>query len=325
MQAPATPPRDRPVLFTRHPANPILTAADWPVEVSSVFNPAACRTDTETALVCRVEDTSGLSHLWIARSADGIQDWSIDPEPLLSPQPTVETEAWGFEDPRIVHLDEIGKWAITCTAYGESGPAVYLATTDLRGIERHGLIAPPEDKNAALFPRRLGGEWVLLHRPVTSGPGSQADIWLSRSPDLRAWRAPERVIRTRPGGWWDSTRIGVGAPPLETDDGWLVIYHGVRGTPSGAIYRVGLALLDLDEPHRLLCRSPDWVLAPSEPYERVGDVPNVVFPCGAIEDEATDELRLYYGAADTCVALATARLSRVLDYLRAFPVPDART
>ena len=124
------------------------------------------------------------------------------------------------------------------------------------------------------------------------------------------------MLAARPGGWWDSARVGVGAPPLETEAGWLLVYHGVRQTVAGALYRVGLALLDLEDPTRVTHRCGEWVLGPAESYELVGDVPGVVFPCGLIHDADTDELRLYYGAADTVVALATATLSDVLAFVR---------
>jgi predicted GH43/DUF377 family glycosyl hydrolase len=119
----------------------------------------------------------------------------------------------------------------------------------------------------------------------------------------------------RVGGWWDSERIGMGAPPLETEHGWLVVYHGVRQTVAGGLYRAGLALLDLEQPQRVLRRSEDWILGPAEQFEITGDVPNVVFPCGLIHDADEDTLRLYYGAADTRVGLATASYSAVLDYV----------
>jgi len=310
---------DPTTLFTRHPANPVLDASAWPRPVNSVFNPAACLVDGQTILVCRVEDSRGISHLWVARSADGVSDWTVDPEPLLSPEPDVQEEQWGFEDARVVYIAEHDRWFLTCTAYGPPGPAVFLATTDFWTVDRKGLIMPPEDKNAAIFPRRVGDDYVLLHRPVTVRSGPKAEMWLSRSGDLEAWRAPERAMATREGAWWDSVRIGVGPPPIETDAGWLLIYHGVRATVSGATYRVGLAMLELDAPNHVIHRSPSWVLAPSAPYERVGDVPNVVFPTGATVRER--QLSLYYGAADTCVALATADLDELLDYLRSCP-PD---
>ncbi|HEY7625477.1 MAG TPA: hypothetical protein VH761_00355 [Ilumatobacteraceae bacterium] len=306
-------------LFTRHLANPLLTAEHWPVSVNTVFNPGACQVDGDTVLICRVEDTRGISHLWVARSPNGVDHWSIDKEPLLSPRPSVESEQWGFEDPRVVRVEELNSWAITCTAYGPTGPAVALFTTDFKTVQMRGLVMPPEDKNASLFPRRINGDWVLIHRPVTVHSGPKAEIWLSRSRDLDAWRRPERVLRTRPGAWWDSVRLGTGPPPIETPDGWLLIYHGVRNTSNGAIYRVGLALLDLDHPNRVLHRSPDWVMAPTTLYERIGDVPNVVFPCGAIHDGATDEIRVYYGAADTSIALATGKLGDILEYIKSCP------
>ncbi|HSU35579.1 MAG TPA: glycosidase, partial [Propionibacteriaceae bacterium] len=136
-----------------------------------------------------------------------------------------------------------------------------------------------------------------------------------RSADLHSWSPPESVITAREGGWWDSARIGIGPPPLETPEGWLLIYHGVRQTVAGALYRAGLALLDLDNPARVIRRCGEWVLGPSERYELVGDVPGVVFPCGLIHDVDADRLRLYYGAADTCIGLATASYSQVLDYV----------
>jgi predicted GH43/DUF377 family glycosyl hydrolase len=198
---------------------------------------------------------------------------------------------------------------------------VYLAVTDFKTVHRGEVVMSPEDKNAAILPRRINGDWVLLHRPVTVHSGPKAEIWASRSRDLEAWRTPEVVMHSREGAWWDSVRIGIGPPPIETDKGWLLVYHGVKVTVAGAIYRIGLALLHLDGPNHVLHRSESWVMAPDAPYERVGDVPNVVFPCGLIHDPDTDLLRLYYGGADTVVALATAKLDEVLDYLHTCP-PD---
>lgn len=301
-------------LFRRHPANPILRAEDWPYPVNAVFNPGAAVVDGETVLLARVEALTGISHLTVARSANGVDGWSVEDKPLLAPADGAETEEWGFEDPRAVWADELGRWVITCTAYGPAGPAVYLATTeDFRSVERHGIVMHPEDKNAALLPHRVGGKWILFHRPMTAFGGFRGEIHLSRSSDLQNWSAPEQVLQPRHGAWWDSLRIGIGPPPLETERGWLVIYHGVKETVAGAIYRVGLALVDLDEPSRVVARAPDWVLAPLAPYERQGDVPNIVFPCGLVHDHATGEVRLYYGAADTTICLATARLDDLLD------------
>ena len=314
------PPEGRRELFVRHPANPILTADDWPYPVNVVFNPAAAQLDGETIVLVRVEDLTGISHLSVARSANGVDGWTIDPEPLLAPTPGIESEQWGFEDARVVFVPEQERWVITCTAYGPAGPAVFLATTtDFRTVERHGVIRRPDDKNAALLPHRIGGEWVLFHRPKTEFTGSHGDILVSRSPDLHTWGAPEAVMQPRAGAWWDSLRIGIGPPPLQTEHGWLLIYHGVKEVVGGTIYRVGLALLDLDEPTRVLRRLPRWILSPLAPYERIGDVPNVVFPCGLVHDERSGEVRLYYGAADTSVCVATAQLEDLLAAVLAAP------
>jgi len=306
-------------LFERHPANPVLIAADWPYPVNAVFNPAAAAANSETVLLARVEDRRGISHLTVARSANGLDGWAIDSKPLLAPNGETG-EQWGFEDARVVWVDELDRWVITCTAYGPAGPAVFLATTeDFHTVERVGIIRQPEDKNAALLPHRIDGRWVLLHRPKTQYGGARGEILLSRSDDLISWSAPEQVLQPRTGAWWDSLRIGLGPPPLRTEHGWLLIYHGVKETVGGEIYRVGLALLDLNEPTRVLRRLPNWIFAPLAPYERIGDVPNVVFPCGLVHDSGSDEVRLYYGAADSSICVATARLHDLIDAVLAAP------
>ncbi len=307
-------------LFRRHPDNPILTAADWPEPVNVVFNPAAAVVGGETVLLARVEALTGISHLAVARSANGIDGWSVAPTPLLAPEEGIESEQWGFEDARAVWVEELERFVITCTTYGPAGPAVYLATTrDFVSVERHGVVVTPEDKNAALLPERVGGKWILFHRPTTGFGGvSQAGIALSRSDDLVSWSPPEVVLQPRAGAWWDSLRIGIGPPLVKTEHGWLLVYHGVKETVSGAIYRVGLALLDLEEPTRVLHRAPDWIFGPLEPYERQGDVANAIFPCGLIEDPS-GELRLYYGAADTSICLATAHLDELVAAVLAAP------
>jgi predicted GH43/DUF377 family glycosyl hydrolase len=306
-------------LFQRHPSNPLLTAADWPYAVNSVFNPAAAQVNGVTVILARVEDLRGISHLTVARSANGVDGWTIEPEPLLVAAGAA-TEQWGFEDARVVFVPELDRWVITCTAYGPAGPAVFLATTeDFTTVERHGIVRQPEDKNAALLPHRIDGKWILFHRPKTEYGGGHGEILLSRSPDLHSWSAPEQVLQPRRGAWWDSVRIGIGPPPLRTEHGWLIVYHGVKETVAGSIYRVGLALTDLDAPTRLLHRLPEWILAPLAPYEREGDVPNTVFPCGLVHDVDSGEVRLYYGAADTSICLATARLDELLAAVLAAP------
>jgi predicted GH43/DUF377 family glycosyl hydrolase len=302
-------------LFRRHNSNPILTASDWPYPANSVFNPGATLLpDGTTLLLCRVEDRRGHSHLCAARSANGVDDWQIDRRPTLLPDPEhMPEELWGIEDPRITYVGELKKYAVVYTAYSRVGPGVALALTeDFHDFEHYGMIMPPEDKDAALFPCRIGGKWVLIHRPV-SAPG--AHMWMSYSPDLRHWGSHRLMLEARHGGWWDANKIGLSPPPIETPQGWLVIYHGVRQTASGSLYRLGLALFDLDNPERCLIRGDEWVFGPEEPYEQRGDVDNVVFPCGTTVAPDGDTLHMYYGAADSSIALATGSIRTILDRL----------
>lgn len=313
-----------PGLFTRYPGNPILSATDIPYRANTVFNAAAAAIDGESILLLRVEDLRGISHLTVARSDDGRTGWRIDPEPTLMPDPDHHPEeVWGIEDPRITWLPERDEWAIAYTAFSRRGPLVSLAVTrDFRHFQRLGPAMPPEDKDAALFPRRIDGRWALIHRPTPlAGP---AHIWLAFSPDLRHWGDHTLLLPAREGAWWDAGKIGLGPPPLETPEGWLMLYHGVRSTASGSLYRAGLVLLDLEDPRRVLHRTDEWVFGPQESYEQTGDVGGVVFPCGWIHDPITDELRIYYGAADSAIALATATLSDLVAYVRSCPRPEQR-
>jgi predicted GH43/DUF377 family glycosyl hydrolase len=309
-------------LFRRHASNPLLSAADWPYPAHTVFNPGATLLPSgETLLLVRVEDRRGISHLTVARSHDGIGGWRIDPQPTFSASPEqYPEELWGVEDARIVYLDQLDRFAVTYTAYSRAGPLVALAmTNDFETFDRHGAIMSPEDKDAAFFPRQFGDRWALIHRPVPSIADAKANMWLSFSPDLRNWGDHMLLLEARDGAWWDAGKIGLSPPPIETSEGWLIVYHGVRQTPAGALYRVGLALLDLDDPRRVLRRGDEWVVSPQAPYEVTGDIPNVVFPCGAVVKDG--ELRLYYGAADTCVGLMTARVDDILGWLRTQPEP----
>lgn len=309
-------------LFRRSEANPLLTAADVPYPASSIFNPGAARVGGETILLVRIEDLRGISQLHVARSLDGVSDWRFDREPLLrSDVDRHPEELWGCEDPRLTWLPEREEWAIAYTAYSRRGPLVSLAMSrDLRSVRRLGPATPPDDKDAALFPRRFGDRWAMIHRP--SPARGAAHMWISYSPDLRHWGDHKVLLEARDGAWWDAGKIGLGPPPLETAEGWLVLYHGVKGTADGPIYRAGLALLDLDDPGIVVHRIDEWVFGPLAEYEVTGDVGRVVFPCGWILDEETDRLLLYYGAADSVIGLATARFSEVLARVRAAPSPD---
>ena len=304
-----------PELFKRHPQNPILTVADWPYPAHSVFNAGAVRLpDGTTLLLCRVEDRRGLSHLCAARSDNGVDGWRIDSQPTFPADSDQHPEElWGIEDPRITWVPELQMYGVVYTAYTRDGPGVSLAfTKDFRHFERYGLVMSPEDKDAALLPHRIGGEWAMIHRPVTL---PSAHMWISYSPDLRAWGKHKMMLEARLGGWWDARKIGLSPPPLETPRGWLVIYHGVRYTAAGVIYRLGLALFDLQEPERCLRRSDEWVFGPEAPYEVRGDVDNVVFPCGYTIAADGDTMYLYYGAADTSIGLALGSVSAMLAWL----------
>jgi predicted GH43/DUF377 family glycosyl hydrolase len=310
----ATVPLDSSELIRRHPGNPILTAAAWPSTVNTVFNPAVVDFDGETLLLVRVEDRTGFSHLAVARSVDGIADWIIEPERALLPDPQSDAEAYGVEDARITRLAD--QFAIVYTGYSTGGPLICLATTDdFRRYERRGVLFPPEDKDAALFPTKFAGRYALIHRPVSVTPSQAAHIWISWSPDLRHWGDHTILLRAREASWWDAHKVGLCAPPLLTADGWLLLYHGVRTTAAGSIYRLGLALLDAERPQTVLARSSEWIFGPDAPYERIGDVDQVVFSCGWQLLDDGDSLRIYYGAADTSVCLATASLSGLLVWL----------
>lgn len=302
-------------LFHRHPRNPILTVADWPYPANSVFNPGAVRLrDGATLLLCRVEDRRGLSHLCAARSPNGVDGWQIDPHPTLMPEPEAyPEELWGIEDPRITYVPELEQYAVVYTSYSRGGPGVSLALTEnFRAFKRLGVIMPPLDKDAALLPHRVGPHWALIHRPTAR---QEAHMWISYSPDLRHWGSHRMILASRRGAWWDAEKIGLAPPPIATERGWLVLYHGVRVSAAGSLYRLGLALFDLHAPERCLLRGDGWVFGPEAEYERFGDVNNVVFPCGYTVDPDGDTINLYYGCADTCIALATGSIRSLLSWL----------
>lgn len=303
-------------LFRRYVGNPILTAGGWPYSVHSVFNPGATVMNGETLLLVRVEDYRGFSHLTLARSTDGITNWHIEESPTLDYYEGHPEERWGLEDPRIVWLEDREKYAIVYVSYSSVGPEVSLALTkDFQIIEKFGTLLPPEDKDASLFPRKFDNRYVLIHRPIVRG---EAHIWISFSPDLVHW-GDHRILLHRRGGLWDSSRVGLGTQPIETSEGWLIIYHGVRETAAGSLYRVGLALLDFEQPWKVIRRSQEWVFGPKEPYEFIGDVSGVVFPNGAVVNKEKNELRLYYGAADSTVCVAFSSMDEILDYIKNCP------
>ena len=293
-------------LFVRHPTNPILTPKSMPFPCKAVLNPGAVLVGNEVVLLLRIIDDSDHSHLHVARSADGIGDWRIEQEALLTPNRDAEWyDNWGCEDPRITYVAEREEYVIAYVGWSRLGAGVCLATTrDFRSVKRLGMVIHPYNKDAALFPRKIDGKYRMLHRP-TAGP--LENIWVSESEDLIYWGNPLCVLEERDSPGWDSGKVGAGPPPLETNHGWFLIYHGVMQIGEDWEYRFGIAMLDRDNPSDVIGRWPEWVFGPREPYELRGHKPGIVFPTGLVVKD--DVMFVYYGAADTCVGLATAKIS----------------
>jgi len=304
-------------VFQRYEGNPVITADMLDYSANTIFNPAATIFRNEVLLLNRVEERSGFSHFTKATSEDGFTNWQIESKPTLKPEPKIfPEEEWGIEDPRITFLPEIGKYAIAYTAYSRRGPVVSLALTeDFEKFERMGAVTEPNDKDAALFPEKIDGRWAMIHRYMATGD-KKGHMWVSFSDNFLVWKDKQILLKARGDGWWDANKIGLSPQPIKTEKGWLIMYHGVRVTANGGLYRLGLALLDLEKPTRVLARTREWILGPKEEYERVGDVNNVVFPCGWIHNEGDDTIVIYYGCADTCVGIATAKMKDVLKCLQ---------
>jgi beta-1,4-mannooligosaccharide/beta-1,4-mannosyl-N-acetylglucosamine phosphorylase len=307
-------------VFTRHPGNPVVTAAAVP-RANSIHNSAIVkRGEGDWAGVFRVDEVDLAFRLHLGFSRDGIE-WELDPEPLRleSADPDVFATEQSY-DPRLTRIGDT--WYLTWCNAGPQGPKIGLATTeDFATFVQWEDPLPPANRNCVLFPRLVDGAYAILHRPSDRGHTPFGDVFYATSPDLVHWGRHRHVFGPR--GGWQSLKVGPGPHPIETDAGWLLLYHGVWQSCNGYLYYVGGALLDLDEPWRVLHRTRDYLLAPSEPYERVGDVPNVCFPTSAIVEG--DDLRLYYGAADTCVAMAEAKLSEVVAFVQehSFEAADA--
>ena len=245
-----------------------------------------------------------LSHLRIARSDDG-RKFTVDAKPAMLPES--ELEGFGLEDPRISHID--GKYYITHTAVSPAGIATALASTeDFVKFARHGLIFAPENRDVVIFPGKIDGKYVAIHRPYPKHIGTPG-MWLGRSEDLLHWGEYKKVMDVREN-MWDCVRIGAGAVPIKTKEGWLEIYHGADKDNR---YCLGAVLLDSDDPSKILARSKEPLLWPEAPYELKGLLGNVVFTCGAIEYKG--ELLIYYGAADSVTGLAITSVGEILDSL----------
>ncbi len=317
---PAMPWEERPAgsrdLLWRSSRNPIIPRDLLP-RSNSIFNSAVVPFEDGYAGVFRVDDRSRAMNLHAGRSEDGIA-WRLDPEPIrFEPADERVAELTGpFEhayDPRVTWLED-RFYVSWCNGY--HGPTIGLGwTTDFVTFHQLDNALLPFNRNGVLFPRRIGGAYAMLSRPSDTGHTPFGDIFYSESPDLVHWGRHRHVMA--PVAWtWASTKIGAGPTPIETAEGWLLLYHGVLTSCNGFVYSMGAALLDLEQPWRVIARGRDYLLSPQVPYEQVGDVPNVVFPCAALVDHATARLTVYYGAADTVTCLAHGYLSEILDSLR---------
>lgn len=313
-------------IFHRSPSNPIITTGTITCPTTGIFNPGVAVCGDDVILLARVEDRQGLSSLLVARSSNGVDNWQWGAQPLLTPGLSQwPYEQWGCEDARITQLSD-DRWIIVYTAVSRYGPAVALAETrDFESVERSGIIMSPNNKDGAVFAALGEKKWMLLHRPMV-GTGEE-HIWYAFSEDLLHWTNPGILMPERGGPWWDGLRIGAGAPPIETEEGYLMIYHGVKEVAARPVYRLGLALLDRMNPRHVTARTSSWVFGPEAPYEQTGIAPNIVYTCGAVL--RGDEVWMYYGAADTCICLATAKVRDLLhvvhdlDYIAEFRRDEA--
>ncbi len=298
-------------VFTRYPGNPIITPGQVP-GANTIFNSAVIEFGGAYIGVFRIDGTDVVSRLHLGRSQDGLK-WDIDPTPLQIPwdDPDGEPQGAGY-DPRITRVEDT-YYVTWCN--DNYGPTIGIAETrDFKSFRFIENAFPPYNRNGVLFPRKIGGHYAMLHRPSDRGHTPFGDIFYCTSPDLVYWGKHRFVFGPR--GGWQSLKVGAGPVPIETREGWLMIYHGTRLTCSGYVYSAGAALLDLEKPWKVRYRTRRYLLAPTELYERVGDVPNVTFPVATILDRQTGRLTMYYGCADTCVGVAYAQLSDVIEFTK---------
>lgn len=314
---PNMPWQDRPAgsseIVWRYSNNPVIPRDVLPFS-NSIFNSAVVPFNGEFAGVFRVDNNIRQMKLHRAFSKDAL-NWQIDPQPLQfqCDNPEVGNFVYGY-DPRVVWIED-RFWVSWCNYY--HGPTIGLAwTKDFVEFHQHENAFLPFNRNGVLFPRKINGHYAMLSRPSDSGHTPFGDIFYSESPDMHFW-GNHRWVMGPVGNSWQYTKIGGGPAPLETSEGWLLIYHGVLQSCSGFVYSAGVALLDLDQPWKVIGRAKPYVLNPRALYECVGDVPNVVFPCATLCDAATGRLAIYYGAADTVVALAFAYVDELVELIKA--------
>ncbi|GAB4564698.1 MAG: glycoside hydrolase family 130 protein [Anaerolineae bacterium] len=315
---PNIPWEDRPAgsseVVWRYSANPVIPHNAIPTS-NSVFNSAVVPYQGKFAGVFRCDDTSRQMQIHAGFSDDGIH-WTIEPERIRFEAADERTrEIMHFEyayDPRVCWIED--RYYVTwCNGY--HGPTIGVGYTyDFRTFYQMENAFLPYNRNGVLFPRKINGKFAMLSRPSDRGHTPFGDIYYSESPDMVHWGRHRFVMGT--AGGWQSTKIGAGPIPIETEEGWLLIYHGVLTSCNGFVYSFGAALLDLDEPWKVIYRSKRYLLAPQAPYERVGDVPNVAFPCAALVDAETGRMAIYYGGADTVVCLAFGYVAEVIEFVK---------
>jgi beta-1,4-mannooligosaccharide/beta-1,4-mannosyl-N-acetylglucosamine phosphorylase len=315
MNLPDIPWEERPAsnsdVVWRYSRNPIIPR-DLIPSSNSIFNSAVVPFRGGYAGVFRCDNKRREMNLHRGLSANGI-DWTIDNDPIAWRCPEPELAAFEHRyDPRVTWLDD--RFYITwCNGY--HGPTIGVGYTD--DFERFHQLENaflPFNRNGVLFPRKIGRRFAMLSRPSDNGHTPFGDIFYSESPDMVHWGRHRFVMGATHG--WQSTKIGAGPTPIETEEGWLLIYHGVLTSCNGYVYSFGAALLDLDEPWKVRYRGGPYLLSPQTLYECVGDVPNVAFPCAALHDQATGRLAIYYGGADTVTALAFAYVSEIIDFVK---------
>ena len=298
-------------VFKRYKGNPIITAEAVP-RANSIHNSAIVKEKNGYRGIFRIDEIDMNYTLHVGRSKDGI-NWKIDPDRLQfkSRDPDIVMTDHSY-DPRVTKIGDT--YYVTWCNSDDYGPAIGLATTkDFKKFKQWENPLPPANRNCVIFPKKLNGKYAILHRPSDRGHTPFGEIYYAESPDLVHWGRHRHVMSPTQG--WQSTKIGPGPHPIETKDGWLLLYHGVWWSCNGFVYSMGAALLDLEKPWKVLARTRDYLLYPTELYERVGDVPNVVFPSAATL-EPRGKIRVYYGCADTCISMAEAKLSDVIEWTK---------
>lgn len=314
---PNIPWQEKPEGFTgpvwRYSENPIINRNPLP-GVARIFNSAVVPYEGSFIGIFRAEQTDGVPHLYLGRSEDAIH-WNFDPEKIImhNEQGELYMPRYAY-DPRLIKVED-AYYIIWCTDF--YGAALGLARTfDFKTFTRLDNPFIPFNRNGVLFPRKINGNYVLLSRPSDSGHTPFGDIFVSESPDLVYWGKHKHLMTRGYNQWWQSLKIGGGAAPIETSEGWLLFYHGVTGTCNGYVYSMGAAILDIDNPSIVKYRTGSFILTPEEWYEERGFVANVVFPCAALTDAASGRIAVYYGAADSYVGLAFTTVDEIVAYIK---------